>query len=1465
MRKRITSLLLTLAMLLSLVPAMGVTASAAEPKWTIVNSYEELQTAVKAKKEYIQLGRNIDTRDFHYSGGGLDLADWLTFEGQTCTLDLNGKTLSLLTKMKNMATFMRVYEGSNLTIKDSRGGGQITGEFENTGGSDSHLIHMNQSSLTLEGGTFRATAEPYGTNVNVIDYLESNVTIKDGVTISQPEHYAYGGGGSSELQGHGYALCEHQRKFNYGDEVSHVVIDGGIFDGWVRLIGYPDTNGSVQINGGTFKKGVQVLYIEKKNNSAPAVAVNGGTFEDTVYLKYWPWKESLYMPYRLNGGTFKGKLDLHAAYRITVYDKPEGNPNIALGLDKCFGYNAVVTPDGTFTGPDASTAVLKKTDDYDYEMWLEGTASNSVKIIPNAWGMESVTLDGKKINYAKDWKGAVEEMDNSTAHTIKFKWKPLAAELVNAGYSYRVECDRYISGNKTPTTDKNITGTEYSFTIPAGADPKVYSFDLHLNLKKDDSDYNIGIYSNEHIVKLVVNQAPVVVPDPTLAGNVYYTSGIVYGRSISTGTGNLPTGFDSSKLRYQWQRSTDSGSTWTNIEGETRGSYTPVEADMGENVRIRVKITANGYLGEIVGAAVKVSKADNNNKYPEVIKLEAVQDSAGNYTGFKITNFDSDCEYVYSTTDKPDWSANQISSATVTGLTSDTTYYVFARFKETDTHTAGSIVSSNSIRLFNYVPLDRVLLEGYGSHGTIYIKKGESVSLKVSADPSNANYWSKITFKDEGATTSNIAISNGTINASTGTATPFPNGHTITITGVSTGSANLRASYPSATSSAYGTWYVVVYDDSTVANALRLESVYAYADITLSENDEAELPTDLPTLLPANSGYHLEWRILKGGTAGGYTHVTENENIKLDGNKIKPIKAHAESEKTQLELVAVKDGEPIKLLPKTSHFYVTVTKAPAITLTGVTVAPKKVNLDIGKNITLSAVKEPVNAAGTLEWKSSNTDVATVDGNGKVTAVAKGETTITVSCNGKSASCTVTVDHQHDYSGQTWVYMDPGTHTKTCTAGDNFKAEAHTFSAWKKVDDTNHSRTCTACKMTDGSVYTETAEHTWVWVVDQEAALNQPGKKHEECTGCHEKRRENTEIPALQDYAVTVTGGTATVAAGTSITRAMEGVEVTVTAQAPAGKHFVKWVVKAGGVTLANETSATTTFIMPAKDVAIEAIFEKNASTGGGGGGGAGVTTYAITVQNSKNGGVTASHKSAAKDTAVTLTVTPDKGYVLDTLTVLDSKNKAVKLTEKNGKYTFTMPSGKVTVSAAFKAAAPASENPFTDVPSGAYYEDAVVWAVKKGITSGTSATTFDPDGSCTRAQAVTFLWRAAGSPEPKSAAMPFTDVPAGSYFEKAVLWAVENGITKGTSDTTFTPDASCTRAQIVTFLWRANGSHAVSGNSAFSDVAADAYYAAAVAWAEKNGVTGGIGGGLFGSDNNCTRAQIVTFIYRAMK
>ena len=255
-------------------------------------------------------------------------------------------------------------------------------------------------------------------------------------------------------------------------------------------------------------------------------------------------------------------------------------------------------------------------------------------------------------------------------------------------------------------------------------------------------------------------------------------------------------------------------------------------------------------------------------------------------------------------------------------------------------------------------------------------------------------------------------------------------------------------------------------------------------------------------------------------------------------------------------------------------------------------------------------------------------------------------------------------------------------------------------------------------------------------------------------------------------------------------------------------------------------------------------------------------TYGITIQDSKNGDVTASHKSAAKGTTVTLTVDPDKGYLLDTLTVLDGNDKELKLTDKgDGKFTFTMPDSKVTVEAMFKAA---GNNPFIDVPAGSYYEDAVIWAVDKGITTGTSATTFNPNGICTRAQAVTFLWRAAGSPAPKTSTMPFTDVKAGSYYYDAVLWAVENGITKGTSDTTFSPNMTCSRAQIVAFLWRSEKSPAAGTVNPFADVKADAYYADAVLWAVKEDVTKGTTDTTFSPNADCTRAQIVTFIWRAL-
>ena len=262
-----------------------------------------------------------------------------------------------------------------------------------------------------------------------------------------------------------------------------------------------------------------------------------------------------------------------------------------------------------------------------------------------------------------------------------------------------------------------------------------------------------------------------------------------------------------------------------------------------------------------------------------------------------------------------------------------------------------------------------------------------------------------------------------------------------------------------------------------------------------------------------------------------------------------------------------------------------------------------------------------------------------------------------------------------------------------------------------------------------------------------------------------------------------------------------------------------------------------------------------------GGGSGGSSSYPITIPGkTENGTVTVSPRSAEKGDTVTITAKPDSGYQLDDLTVTDKNGKELKLTDKgNGKYTFTMPASKVEVNATFVKEVETS--PFSDVSTSAYYYEAVKWAQEKGITGGIGNGLFGPNQPCTRAQIVTFLWRAAGSPEPKTMSS-FADVSMDAYYAKAVAWAVENGITTGTGDGKFSPDATCTRAQSVTFLFRAIGK-LVDSKAEFSDVLTDSYYANAVAWAVENGVTNGIGDGLFGPDNSCTRAQIVTFLFRA--
>ena len=373
--------------------------------------------------------------------------------------------------------------------------------------------------------------------------------------------------------------------------------------------------------------------------------------------------------------------------------------------------------------------------------------------------------------------------------------------------------------------------------------------------------------------------------------------------------------------------------------------------------------------------------------------------------------------------------------------------------------------------------------------------------------------------------------------------------------------------------------------------------------------------------------------------------------------------------------------------------------------------------------------------------------------------------------------------------------------------------------------------------------------------------------------------EKTEkLPEITTTAITFTGsGSGDVADGPNQT-AENGTDFTFTVDEKEGYTYT---VKLGNETLTKTNGKYTIPGARLTGTALTVTVEKTAKTPE-------ITTTTIGFTGSGSGDVDGgTSQTATNGTDFTFTVDEKEGY---TYTV---KLGDETLTKVNGQY--TIPGAKLTGTALIvtvektgktgekplptpvgpkpekpeKPSEPGTTEPtkpahsFDDVPAGAYYEEAVAWAAEKGITEGTSANTFAPKALCTRAQVVTFLWRAAGCPEPQNAGS-FADVTAGSYYAKAVAWAIENGITGGTGDGMFSPDAVCTRAQAVTFLYRASSAADDSGSTSFSDVDADAYYAAAVRWAEQNGITGGIGGGLFGSDLDCTREQIVTFIFRMM-
>ena len=1228
-QSRIVSILLVLVMLLTMVPINAVTANAAE--WTTVNSYEQFEAAMTAEgQRSIKLGADIDTAALN---SGIGLMDTLAVKGQK-QLDLNGHTLRLFTQKSALGDLIKV-QNSSLTLSDSSAAqtGRILGV---TSGDADVLINvwengkftMNSGKLEVEVYTGSLRGVLWRRTIDC--HYGGEVVINGGTLYVPPKTYEDSNAYTTQFFDEfddlhngscGYTLIANNdskvtinggtfqgpvrmnaSNSKWNRTTSRVIITGGTFEKDVVLNGAGSTTGDgkvtlAEIKGGTFLGKVQAWAAAsfESSFSTPEVVISGGDFSKEFWLRpKFPLvndKEQRGMAYhvatKLNGGTFHEGFSADKNYENYVYSASAVKQRlkdyeIYQLADKLLGQSAIQTGNGTFAAQDYSSynkyiTNYRKSehDSGGYAFIIKAVNNQPTTIIPNAWGIKSVTLDGTPIDYFKDWKGTVERMDNSTAHTLKFEWYPLASELVNAGYTYRTTCEHYISGSTAVQQTDTIAAdkTSHTVTIPAGADPKVYSYDLQLNLDKNSS--SVGIFSNQHIVKLVVNEA-VDLPIDSVALNVpelkvgdtpgdFTLSGTNTGVSAVTtewkdipATGVVESTDYSAFVRLKAENGyVFDANTNVTLIGDYWGSNTGISSDgKTMTVLVGVRILHKHTFGEWkdIGNSeyhVRNCSCLAQEKEPHTWKYdESLDKYKCTVCGHAIDGEKERITYVYASPRSPIAGEHP----------GDYTPAEWVKI-------GGANYKVESIVWKNEDGSDVTTFEaGKIYKGTVTFKAdtgfafdGDRIYSNKIFDSSNAEVVGNYTLADGGTTLTatfklkdanvvkpglQVKVKMPTLNDKIGQNLPA--------------AELVGTNLPENVELVYSVFKDNLLGEEITDPNYKVKSNQKYLYMVwLKVGDSTDI-TEITKM------YNVSYEVTDGGDAETYTDFVGYGVLATyqtpDTSKINSV---------ALTVTAPKYGE-----------------APATTATGAndtrytvgtpTWSPAVTDGKFGANT--YTVSIPVTAAEGYSFDANC--FYTV--NGYVATYADGKVSYTFPA--------LTAPHKHSYG--TWTMLDDSQHSRSCTCGD-MQLEAHTFSAWTKVDESTHSRTCSKCKKSgEATNYTETAEHTWAWVVDQEAALNQPGKQHEECTGCHAKRSENTEIPALRDYVVTVTGGTATVAAGTTITRAMEGVEVTVTAEAPkTGKVFDKWVVKAGGVTLANETSATTTFTMPGNDVKIEATYK----------------------------------------------------------------------------------------------------------------------------------------------------------------------------------------------------------------------------------------------------------------------------------
>ena len=1302
-RSRIVSILLVLMMLLTMVPITAVTASAAEPEWTTVNTYEEWKAAMEQSGEtYIKLGADIDTSTLN-GGFGLGPIDWVRVQSDI-HLDLNGHKLTLLkSKMSgdSYSYLIGVLHGS-LTIEDTGNGGEIVGLHQVTN-DRMQLIDVGKGAkLTLNSGKLRLEVNADSNAPNATIRFKGAVEINGG-TVSILKK-----GGKDEPSSYIYKQNFALEAIRESDNC-YALINGGTFDGRVMLKAVAKASGVANnvITGGDFKKSIYILKDKAVTGDVPLnVSIQGGTYHYTPGYYTFPNSDPFNAgkkssdPFNLMQFATFGFRDGIVYQDGAVYSAfPSESSYLNYDMNafaSMFPKNAIITAEGqTYdfydTRKDAPTSITVS----DAAFTGSSSALDLARLVNSHY--KTITVTTLPSDALKDMKLTVGD------------GTPLPAQGTST-----------VSGDVTLGSDGTLTKTVYITALGNKQLKEMY----YSNPSKIDFGYRLNIFKDG-----------VRVTDYTGDSLTYAALGDEISVSVQLRDFEFEEGVYTFRLAL-----------WPYLRGS--------EAQIGENLVGLWKLTAKEEPPAPVAHSIKIINGFGTANPTTAIAGETVTVKANDRTADNMM-------FTQWYTDTPGVTFANVNDRETTFVMPDCDVKVNPGFQQVSftkqpidswpqVNHAGKAYVTFSAPITKWE-----LMEGnttVASSGSLFINTGNPITVDIPKQSNevektytvvvtaNGQKFSSNEFKVKwiswpqapaveftpadgtqfvgkieviasdalyaGEEIFEIAYTTDGTDPKTSTSTIYANTDTehITLTETTTIKARTYNHDASADAEKWGplaTATFTKYSDTTLP-----KPTITPEGMTYTGSITAYLTA------PALDGVKLEYQLVAPGEEPSDTQWHEYDpQTGITVNKFGTSVLCARSSKSY---DAETPGGQYYVATITSETATaTYTRTYSAAIDNVTVGGKvgktmtqdvviRMNGDRFENVTAgddvsawfnlpagltAKVKELSDANGyhrTLTVTISGMPTATSADAITVTIpkdklYANNTTDLTVLSN-PNAVYNIVKDGTHTHNYGDWTMLDDSQHSRRCTACGDVQFEAHDFSAWRKVDDTNHSRTCSKCKKSGETAnYTETAAHTWVWVVDQEAARGQPGKQHEECVDCPAKRSENTEIPALRDYAVTVTGGTATVAAGTPITRAMEGVEVTVTAQAPGGKHFVKWVVKAGGVTLANETSATTTFIMPANDVTIEAEFAENP-----------VEAYTLTVIKgtaSVAAGTPITDK-IEQNTVVTVTANaPETGKVFDKWVVLEGNVTLADATKATT--TFTMPASAVKIEATYKDAPPA--------------------------------------------------------------------------------------------------------------------------------------------------------------------------------